>query len=117
MCELMEPRVGHGMHPSRPAHESFLAAMQVEAQLGSRRGSGGAMTHGTETNMTPKTSPAQRTVSSPNGRGGKVVSHDGGKDPASRPPRKRGQANLERAHRTVTGMTEAAPGAPRSGSA
>jgi hypothetical protein len=31
-------------------------------------------------------------------------------------PRKRGAANLERAHKTVSPPVEAAPGAPRSGS-
>ena len=39
-----------------------------------------------------------------------------GSDPTPRAPRKRGRANLERAHKTVTGMAEAVPGAPRSGS-
>ena len=40
-----------------------------------------------------------------------------GNDPTPRAPRKRGKANLERAHKTVTGMAESVPGAPRSGSA
>jgi len=42
-----------------------------------------------------------------------------GKSPElpSKVPGKRGHPNLDRAHKTVDGMVEPAPGAPRSGSA
>ena len=67
--------------------------------------------------MTSKTSAAPPAVPHPDDPGAPPVSQGEAKDPAPRAPRKRGRANLERAHKTVTGMAEAGPGAPRSGSA
>lgn len=43
--------------------------------------------------------------------------HDAPPDMAARTPAGRRSANLERAHKTVNGISEALPGAPRSGSA
>lgn len=43
--------------------------------------------------------------------------HDAAHDRAERTPPSRGQTQLERAHKTVNGISEARPGAPRSGSA
>ena len=47
----------------------------------------------------------------------RVEPHDALQDRVAPAPRRRAQTNLERAHKSVNGISEALPGAPRSGSA
>ena len=71
-------------------------------------------TNRTETNLTSDTT-HRPSATVPEGSHPKDKQRDAAS--ATAPPRQRGQAKLERAHKTVDGMVEAAPGAPRSGSA
>lgn len=66
--------------------------------------------------MTSQSNAAPNAVPAPEGREALDGRRREGDDPTPRPQRKRGRANLERAHKTVTGMAEAVPGGPRSGS-
>jgi hypothetical protein len=99
---------------------SPFAPMHIEKPVPEPSPTATVTTTETETEMTPKNSAAPTAVPVRDGHDAK--GHAQGKPqgelkgPASR-SRKRGRANLERAHKTVTGTAEAGPGAPRSGSA
>lgn len=70
----------------------------------------------TETHMNPETNRTRGAGSLPGGpRSQPERPH--GKPESPQGPRKHAKGNLERAHKTVDGIAEAAPGAPRSGSA
>lgn len=70
----------------------------------------------TENHMIPETNHTSGAPTLPDGPRSERE-HRQEQSDSSHGLRKRGKANLERAHKTVDGIAEAAPGSPRSGSA
>ncbi len=66
--------------------------------------------------MNPATSPSRDQVTGADPERSGVRPEHGDEAQLKRERRKRGRPNLERAHKTVTSTSEAATGAPRSGS-
>ena len=72
----------------------------------------------TELPMTDGTDQVRAAANDAASRRADTERHDAPQDGDGRkPPGSRGGTNLERAHKTVSGISEALPGAPRSGSA